>query len=558
MDGRLKIDDHPRYNFDLNLPDSLRTEESVGDALKNLQNPKSKLSEYFFWFDISDTIDEEVFEHLQYGDTTSCYNAAQIWKKYSDTENSIGLTYKKNLAILYCLCIFDEENGSFLSESISIWNELVNSDKFWILFEKKYEISNGSGIHENVMNNFRENVVLDISEVYYDMYLQYNDVKYVKEFHNAFGVLLGKRVEKHLFDPIRQSIYEVIEDLNNNNNDDDDDDDKPTDQNTKCDNCEKVTKRIPESHFNYKDGSILCKECHTINGSQWQKRINDIETVEGSSKILRRTQKAIVELESHLEQLQKIGLYNHNQSKVIRDDVAETIRGASITIHNKTHMRQESLKMLDLAKKISCTADTKERLETESQIMNRNITYDKEGALVIEIGRFKKNKLVVMSNRMEYQTSKIYYEDVNSIVYYWIEDSDSTFIITTSKDTIRLRISRSSSRALYSVIKSFVEPLLVEKLVKTIFKKQGNICIGGVRFDKTGYHRSRILRSDQSVLWNDILYIPRIFDGKVFLYTGNNKSAEKFTAVQVSEPNAIIIPKLVEACYNEFKLHSQG
>ena len=32
----------------------LRTEESVNDALKRLQNTKNGIKEYFFWFQISD------------------------------------------------------------------------------------------------------------------------------------------------------------------------------------------------------------------------------------------------------------------------------------------------------------------------------------------------------------------------------------------------------------------------------------------------------------------------------------------------------------------------
>ncbi len=97
--NRLKIDDYPEYDLDIHLPDKFRTEESVNDALKRLQNIKNNLNEYFFWFNISDTVDENAFDYLQYDDATSYDEAISIWKNASDTENSTGLlsTHLKTL-----------------------------------------------------------------------------------------------------------------------------------------------------------------------------------------------------------------------------------------------------------------------------------------------------------------------------------------------------------------------------------------------------------------------------------------------------------------------------
>ena len=103
--NRLNIDDYPEYDLDIDLSEKFRTEESVNDALKRLQNMKNNLHEYFFWFNIADTVDEDAFSHLQYGDSKSIDDALEIWKNASDTENSIGLHYKKNISILYCLKI---------------------------------------------------------------------------------------------------------------------------------------------------------------------------------------------------------------------------------------------------------------------------------------------------------------------------------------------------------------------------------------------------------------------------------------------------------------------
>lgn len=582
--NRLKIDDRPRYDLDLRLPDDLRTEDSADDALKRLQNPKSKLTEYFFWYDVSDTVDENAFERLQYGDAASYDQAAQIWKKYSETENSTGLTYKKNLAILYCLCLFNEENDSFLNESVSIWDELVNSDRFWLSFSKKYEVSNGSGIHEDVLDNLRRGIAAEISDVYYDLHVHHSDTKYVRRFHDTFGIF-GKRVEKHLFNPIHQAVYEIIEDLNGIEDKNGDEPEDATDTNPKCDGCGKISEKTPKSHFGYKDGSILCQECHKTMGQKWQKRIDSVETVEGSSKTLRQIEKDIERLKLNLERLQKIGLYDTDPSKIMRDHAAKAIRDVSITIHNQAHMREESLKLIDLAKEISTTADTKEKLESDSKTITEFITKDEEDALIIEIGLIRKKRLVVRGTFMEYGKSKIYYDDVHTILYYG-SGGKYVFEIASSRDKISLKLDKSSgavliskassliernyansdeatisTAALISKASSLIEPRLISSLVKLIFENEEEVRVGKIRFDKTGYHRSRRLREDESVLWSEEIYIPptpRLADGKCILYVDKNGSAKHFAAISLEEPNAIIVSELVKACHNEFHMRTQN
>ena len=102
--NRLKIDDHPKYNLDINLSKKFRTEESVNDALKRLQNMKNSLHEYFFWFNIADTVDEDASNYLQSSNVKSVVkpidDAIGIWKNASNTESLTGLYYKKNLAYL--------------------------------------------------------------------------------------------------------------------------------------------------------------------------------------------------------------------------------------------------------------------------------------------------------------------------------------------------------------------------------------------------------------------------------------------------------------------------
>ena len=246
--NRLKIDDHPKYNLDINLSKKFRTEESVNDALKRLQNMKNSLHEYFFWFNIADTVDEDASNYLQSSNVKSVVkpidDAIGIWKNASNTESSTGLYYKKNLSILYCLMLFNEDNGkrrrsALLKESLSNWKEIINSDKFWVSFEKSYAVNNDQISNSDTMATFRKNIPKYISDIYHDLYLQYGDKKYVKDFQGIFGTL-GDKTEETLLKPIHELIYDTINELRKINLENNDtDEDKITEINHVCDKCGK-------------------------------------------------------------------------------------------------------------------------------------------------------------------------------------------------------------------------------------------------------------------------------------------------------------------------------
>ena len=63
--NRIKIDDTPEYDLDLGMFEDFRTEDSVKEALQRLQAPKKRIREYFFWFQISDSVDEQALGLLK-------------------------------------------------------------------------------------------------------------------------------------------------------------------------------------------------------------------------------------------------------------------------------------------------------------------------------------------------------------------------------------------------------------------------------------------------------------------------------------------------------------
>jgi len=307
---RLKIDDRPEYNLDMNLTSDLRTEESATDALKRLQNVKNNVIENFFWFQIRDSIDESALNELRDGKYD---HAILTWADASETENSMGLFYKKNLTLLYYFMLVQEENDEYLRESILNWNEIINSDKFWESFTKIYGLNNGQSENTEFIFEFRTNVKKYVSDIYTDLYQQYKNPKYIKKFQEIIGTS-GEKVEKTLLKPIHQSIYDTIEELNNIDFENKSILNKKESQiDIKCDNCAKNTSsnlNSPEKFTTYKDGSVLCKECHKSIGREWQKKIDAQETIGGSTEILRLIQKLVDKLQLQLEPLHQLGLYD--------------------------------------------------------------------------------------------------------------------------------------------------------------------------------------------------------------------------------------------------------
>ncbi len=550
--NRLKIDDYPQYDLDLNLDTKFRTEESVNDALKKLQNVKNNIIEYFFWFTKADTVDEEALNHLRDKDYTK---AIQTWQNASEINNSTGLSYKKNLALLYCLAVLNQQNTTFLNASLSNWHEIINSDKFWIAFEKNYNMINDQAVNTEIISDFRKNVVKYISDIYTDLYQQYEDPKYVKEFQDTFGIV-GEKTEKNLLKPIHQSIYDTIAELNKITQEEDVEKIKKLDN--KCDNCGDAS---ANKYFEYDDGSVLCETCRKNIGKEWKKKVDNLEgTIEGSTKILNSIQKVITKLESQLEQLREMGLYDDSQSRVVRDHVAEAIRNASVYIHNNALMSHQSAELINLAIKIAGTESVKEQYDSDLKKIHEIAEDDDKTALVLPIPKlFGKKDLIVKNNFMEYKGKKIYYKEVVEISYH-NKEAKFNFVIYTSKDKIDLTFSNQQDLwiELINIAKQFIEPVIVTKLVKSIFEQDQSIQIGNIAIDKNGFHKSKLLRGIDSVLWPDeTVYTAKLFQGNVVLYKDKNNTPKHFATIPLENSNAPILPELINNCHREFLIRHQ-
>ena len=132
----LQIEDIPEYDLDLGVFEDFRTEDAVKDAVQKLTSPKKQIKEYFFWFHISDEVDEQAVGILR---KKNPEEAIRVWEHNAESDSTKAMFYKKNLALLYCVLLFKDDNKKHLKQSLQIWHELINSTKFWSAFTKVYK-----------------------------------------------------------------------------------------------------------------------------------------------------------------------------------------------------------------------------------------------------------------------------------------------------------------------------------------------------------------------------------------------------------------------------------
>ena len=368
--NRLMVDDTPEYDLDIDLFTGFRNELSVKDALQRLQLPKKHIAEYFFWFQITDDVDDKAIKLLKVKDYQ---NAIKTWEAVN-SKSTKGLFYKKNLAILYCLRLSVEDNKEYLEKSLMAWRELLSSDKFWSAFSKVYRLYNEQIANEDIMQEFKEYVIKYLSDIYTELHDIHESNEYIGEFQKVFSVKGGK-IEKNILMPAYQAINIAIEGL------------------------EKVEIS--------KGGSYNKKEVEVIK-------------------------KHTTSIQKELNKLIDFGLYNDSETKIVRDRAADVIRSIVIDLHNNLNELDKSKKLLEIAINFAGTDSLKNKLEKELDQIEKNVDDEMANAIVIEIpGLFKSSEIVFKNNLLEYNGKRLFYKDIESIAFYSTATRNSFYGIPT-------------------------------------------------------------------------------------------------------------------------------
>lgn len=512
--NRLLADNTPEYDLDIGMFSDFRTEDSVKDALQRLQSQKKKIKEYFFWLQIADSVDEQVLKFLK---TKDYSNAIKTWQNVSDGDGTKNLLYKKNLAILYCLVLSVENNEEYLKDSLRAWEGLINSDKFWTSFSKTYRLHDEQTASEDVVNDFRKRVVELLSDIYTELHQIHKDSNYVNEFQKTFSIK-GEKIEKNILAPAYQVINKAVEGL--------------------------------EKMEVSKDGKFDKDESEVIK-------------------------KYITSVQEELNKLIDLGLYDDSQTKIMRDRAANALLSIVIDLHNNLSELEKSKRLLEIAVSLAGTDSLKNKLKGELDQIEKNVKDDAESVVVIELpGIFKTSTIVFKNNFLEYNNKRFFYKDVDSIAFhstatkhsvYYIPTGttyDYSFSLISGQENISISLNASKDESenkekwvqLISLASAMIQPLIIKKTIDKIFNRGEEVKIGDVTFTKKGYYRIKWKMFGENeklwVYWSDTIYIPKMFQGEVILWEEKEGKSTQFTSVSMSTPNAIIIPDLVQACYD--------
>jgi len=307
----LQIDDTPEYDFDIGIFENFRTVDSVKNAVQILTSPKKQIKDYFFWFYISDEIDEQAMDILHKKDPEG---ALRVWEQHAEGESTKAMYYKKNLALLYCILLFKEDNKQHLKKSLQIWHEIVSSSKFWTAFTKIYKHNDELDADQEILSDFQKQATSFLSDLYAEISHARGDDSYVAEFTVLFN-LRGEKTEKVIMAPIFHEITEAVEKLE----------------------AMKVS-----------DDGELDKE----EASQIKQHVTKIQNC--------------------CNKLIDLGLYDDSQSKTIRDRAAAAIRSIVLDIHNNLDDMPKAEQLLNVAMQFVGSSGMENKLKQDLDQFKKN------------------------------------------------------------------------------------------------------------------------------------------------------------------------------------------
>ena len=345
--NRLKIDDLPEYNLDVGLFNDFRTEEAAKEAIQKLQMPKKRIKEYFFWFQIADSIDEQALGLLKSKDFE---NALRVWENVAEKGGTKSYFYKKNLAILYCLLLSIDENKNYLRDSLSIWKELIESDKFWIAFSKTYNLHDKQTASQELITDFKNHVASYLADIYTELHQTYKNADYISQFQKVFSVK-GERMEKNVLGPAYQTINNAVEEL------------------------EKM--KVSEDGVIDKDETLKIKNLVGI-------------------------------IQSELNKLIDLGLYDDSQTKIMRDKTANALKTIVLDLHNNLSETDKAIALLNIALKFVGTSGLEAKIKQDIKTLEevkRNADLVKPILDLVADEQYEKAWTIVKADREKHKNN---------------------------------------------------------------------------------------------------------------------------------------------------------
>jgi hypothetical protein len=360
---RLRIDDTPKYDVDINIFNGFRTEKSVIEATHKLQNPKKQIRDFFFWFQIDDDDDELALKSIK---SINYNKALQVWKTAAKEASKKIFSHKKNLAIFYLVLLTQQGNKRYLKDSVAIWESLFKAKDFWPYFSKNYELHCEQAGAKTLVDNFKKQATTYLADIYTGLYHSHKNPDYINEFQKIFKTK-GVEIEKDLLSPIYNSINAIAEEL---------------------------------EEMKVSEDGILDEQ---------EKK--DIKRYIG-----------LIQLE--FNKLIDFGLYDDAQTKVMRDRAANAIKTIVLDLHNNLSETDMAIALLNTALKIAGTSSLATKIQDDiallKEIKNENDTLNPISNLINDkkyeeaLNLIKVDKIKHQSN---YDLQKIYSDKSKECVF---------------------------------------------------------------------------------------------------------------------------------------------
>jgi hypothetical protein len=311
----LKIDEVPDYDQDLPFLKITRTESSVKVALQNLTSPTKRISDYLYWFDQASADDEASFKKLADNKTAEVVTK---WHGDAEPETAKGFIAKRNLAVLLSILV-GAGTKQYLGRSLRTWDDLINSDKFWLSFTKIYQLNDELGTSSEAIAHIQKDVVNILADYYTDVSKELGDSSIVAEFQKTFKVK-GAKVEKDLLAPVYAAINDASAKL--------------------------IALKISNEQM------ISKQKMAELKG-------------------------LVITLRNSFNKLKDIGLYDDSQSKTMRDKAAEAMRSVALDLYNNLNDSSKSGSILKIALEITGTPTLKARIKDDLDDLKKLVSRDK-------------------------------------------------------------------------------------------------------------------------------------------------------------------------------------
>jgi hypothetical protein len=308
-----KINEIERFETDIGDISQIRKIPKIRDALEKLSGIKDRLQETFFWFEIQASSDRNVLKLIAQKKHEKAIDVLEKSRK----SDWLG---QKNLALCLMFTVFSKKDISnpkkivLFRRSLDIWKKLIDSEAFWTFYKKYYLLHEEIGTSRSLFTEFRNEITTVLAKLSSELYCRMHDPEILKLYYEFFGSVDGS-LDTEILQPIVSKIKESV---------------------------------------------------------------NEIYEHATSSKAKKKpTLKSLLkDLSTQYVELCKFELCDYSPIAVLKNNVAEKLRSASVSIYNQDDDHDLAIFILQHAEKFASSDDVQEKIQNDKKTILANQRWD--------------------------------------------------------------------------------------------------------------------------------------------------------------------------------------